>query len=300
MEDRLYKFAVLVDTGNFTKAATKLHISQPALTTSIKKLERELHAELLIRRNHSFTLTTAGHIAYETAKQLHTYVQNFRVKIQEAVNDKVSLCIGMIDSIAHLLFVRGNQFRTIEENSRLSLTVNNSDELIKQVMSNNLDFALITQPSALPPSLDATFVEEEPLVLTTTHLHHDDTLEQLKKRSLQNFLSYNQNSQTYRLIETEFSAQSIRIEPTFYSTSPEIMLQLVLSNKGVAVLPYLLVREYVSSKQLTILPIGTTTYIGRPIICIRRTGRDLPAAATTLIAETAKNLKGMAQESTSL
>src|SRR5688572_9285664 len=105
MEDRLYKFARLVDAGSFTKAAAAMHISQPALTTAIKKLERELHAELLIRDSHTFRLTAAGAVAYDTAKELSTQARNLKLRLSEAADRKVHLNLGMIDSVADLLFV---------------------------------------------------------------------------------------------------------------------------------------------------------------------------------------------------
>jgi DNA-binding transcriptional LysR family regulator len=66
MEDRLRKFAVLVDTGNFTKAAQRLHTSQPALSIAINKLEQELHVKLIVRGIRPFTLTKPGQVVYET------------------------------------------------------------------------------------------------------------------------------------------------------------------------------------------------------------------------------------------
>ena len=57
MEDRIRKFAHLIDAGSFTKAARDLHISQPALSMAVQKLERELHAPLYIRASQPVTPT---------------------------------------------------------------------------------------------------------------------------------------------------------------------------------------------------------------------------------------------------
>ena len=48
MDERLKKFVQLVDSGSYTQASRQLHISQPALSVAIGKLERELHASLLV------------------------------------------------------------------------------------------------------------------------------------------------------------------------------------------------------------------------------------------------------------
>ena len=76
MEGRLKLFASLIDTGSFTRAAATLRISQPALSTAIRKLERELGSSLLERND--FSLTDAGRLAYEAGKKLHVSEQNVK------------------------------------------------------------------------------------------------------------------------------------------------------------------------------------------------------------------------------
>ncbi|MBD8975890.1 LysR family transcriptional regulator [Veillonella magna] len=69
-----HNFVTLVNTGNMTRAANRLHLTQPALSKQLRYLEAEFGTPLLhIRRGQrgsSFQLTEAGHIFYEKAKQL--------------------------------------------------------------------------------------------------------------------------------------------------------------------------------------------------------------------------------------
>src|SRR5688572_29853136 len=104
MEERLRKFAHLVDVGSFTKAAAELHISQPALSTAIAKLERELRAKLLVRGVRPLALTPAGKLAYQTAKDLSVQADNLKLRLAELAHEQVTLKIGMIDSMASTLF----------------------------------------------------------------------------------------------------------------------------------------------------------------------------------------------------
>src|ERR1700722_3943395 len=100
MEDRLTKFAKLVDIGSFTAAAGSLHLSQPALSTAIAKLEKELHTTLLVRGSRSLKLTEAGRIAYDAAKELTVHTENLQTRLSLLNNEELSLSIGMIDSVA--------------------------------------------------------------------------------------------------------------------------------------------------------------------------------------------------------
>lgn len=62
-------FTAIVDEGSISAAAKKLHISQPPLSTQMKSLERELGAVLFERGLRSITLTDAGKLMYQRAKQ---------------------------------------------------------------------------------------------------------------------------------------------------------------------------------------------------------------------------------------
>ena len=57
----LYKiFLAVAEEKNLTKASSRLYVSQPAISNSIKELEGELGCELLIRKNKGVDLTPYG------------------------------------------------------------------------------------------------------------------------------------------------------------------------------------------------------------------------------------------------
>jgi len=284
----------LVEARSFTKAAQRMHISQPALTAAIQKLERELHTELLVRTGHGFTLTAAGRIAYDAAKDLTVRMRNLRVQLLEATRQKVALTVGTIDSIAELLFVQGSGLRQIEQNAQLSLTINNSAQLVLAVEHDELDVAVIAEPPHTPPNLRMEIVGEEPLVLVTSREQLADVRQALLAGQLKQFLAYNHNSQTYQLVERFLEQHGIAVQPSFYSTSPEIMLQLVLAGQGTAVLPYLLVRGHLQTGTLKMLHIGDEQVITRRIVSIRRAGRAVPAAAQQLLQQATDDLRLLA------
>jgi DNA-binding transcriptional LysR family regulator len=132
------------------------------------------------------------------------------------------------------------------------------------------------------------------LVTQTAHL--PETMADLKTGALYHFLSYNQLSRTYHLVNRHLSERSITVHPTFYSTSPEIMLQLVLAHRAVAALPYLLVRRHVQEGSLARIKIGESSIIARRMVSLHRSGRVLPAQATALISQTQEGLARLAAE----
>jgi LysR family transcriptional regulator, transcriptional activator of the cysJI operon len=290
MEDRLYKFTKLVDAGSFTKAAAVMHISQPALTTAVKKLERELRAELLIRGNHTLQLTEAGRMAYQTAKEMAVQAKNLQTNIASLEGNKPELSLGLIDGLAELLFVRGEHLTKLEQSTQLSLTVDNSSRLITYVDHDALDLALISTPDSLPKSLTSIPLGSEPMILATATTRIKTVEKELRNGQLNDFLAYNKSSHTYHLVDNELRSKNVEAMYSFYSTSPEIILQLLLEGRGIAALPYLLVAPYISEGKLMPVRVGKSAKIGRPIAAIYRQGRSLPNEATEVVELTRKKL----------
>ncbi len=57
---RLRAFILIAETSSFTRTAEQLHLSQPALSYSIRKLEESMGLQLLARNTRSVELTPAG------------------------------------------------------------------------------------------------------------------------------------------------------------------------------------------------------------------------------------------------
>ncbi|MFO0661333.1 MAG: LysR family transcriptional regulator [Polyangiaceae bacterium] len=68
MIEQLRHFLLIADTGTFTAAARRAHVSQPALTASIRRLETQLEARLLDRGRSGATLTEAGRVLLPHAR----------------------------------------------------------------------------------------------------------------------------------------------------------------------------------------------------------------------------------------
>lgn len=71
---QLQYFVEVVKTNNITQAAKNLYVSQPAISSAIKELEKEFNTILFIRYNNQLTLTDEGHYLYRLSLDL---LENF-------------------------------------------------------------------------------------------------------------------------------------------------------------------------------------------------------------------------------
>ncbi|UXA16311.1 LysR family transcriptional regulator [Mycobacterium sp. SMC-4] len=67
---RLRHFISVAEAGSFTRAAADLHLSQQALSTSVRQLEKDLGAQLLVREGRRVTTTTAGTLLLREGRTL--------------------------------------------------------------------------------------------------------------------------------------------------------------------------------------------------------------------------------------
>jgi DNA-binding transcriptional LysR family regulator len=281
MEERLTKFAQVVEAGSFTKAAARLHISQPALSMTIASLERELGASLLLRKTRPLQLTAAGQQAYMAAKDIAVANDNLVQRLAELSGGKLSATIGMTDSVAQGLLRTDGMLQEIEAQAHVSLVVNNSRFLHQAVIAGELDTAFTVVWDGLTSgNIETIPVGTEPLALVCHADQAAGMRRELGQGHLPRFISYDQQSASYQLIQKGLEHHGLTSTVKFYSTSPEIMLRLVLLQKGAAVLPYLSVASLIADGTLTLLPSPLSRrhplIIDRPIAQIARRRKQLP------------------------
>jgi len=87
----LRSFVVLANHLHFGQAAEALHVSQPALTKQIQRLEAKVAGPLLMRRYRQVTLTPAGEILRDRARSLLREAEIAEQMTRLAVNGKAGL-----------------------------------------------------------------------------------------------------------------------------------------------------------------------------------------------------------------
>lgn len=282
MEERLRKFVQLVDAGNFVQASRQLHVSQPALSVAIAKLERELRAPLLVHGVRPLTLTPAGELAYATGQAIAVKTANLKTLLAELAQREVAVSVGMIDSVAGALFASPQSVEELERNASVSLVVDNSRNLLQAVQNGKLDLAFVVAQREYSGLLEVAQRADEPLVVVCHAAQQAQMNQAVQAGVLPRFVSYDQASTTHGLVADALRQRHIVPKTTFYSTSPEVMLRLVLLQRGVAALPYLLVREDLADGTLALVG-RPPLLVARPIHAIKRRDTVLPAPLTHTI-----------------
>lgn len=283
MYSRLQKFRVLAEEGSFTRAASLLHITQPALTMAVAKLERELGAQLIVRGEKGLLLTPAGRIVYEAACHQDSALSNMSEQLKELAGQKPRLRIGMVDAVASLVSREPVLLDCMEATADVSLVVNNSRYLAGALQDGSLDCCFVIKEGG-------TLVE--PMVMVSSATIGGLVNEQLANGSLEQFISYDIDSSTYKLIQDALNEIGVHTRAVYYSTSPNVMRTLVCGGRGAAVLPYSDVKSLVATGELAVTTVfGRLVTVSRPLTVIVRPNNWLPVASQKIIHDIETTLK---------
>ena len=141
-------FVTIAEELNITKAAEKLCMSQPPLSSQMKALEEELDTVLFIRGKRHLQLTESGKLLYRHAKEILSLVNKTSEEIRamgKGMRGKIS--IGLVEGSAPIIASSWiEKFLSNYNHVEFMVVDGNSDELIAKLRSGLIDMAVITSP----------------------------------------------------------------------------------------------------------------------------------------------------------
>lgn len=196
--DELSTFVVLVQCGNFTKAAEELYVVQSTVSNRIQSLEQELGVRLVIRGKNNIQLTTEGNVFLNYAKQLVS-IKNVALQETHLVNqfdDCLRIaCVNWIwDSWVSRI---AKQFALANPAIALNITLAHGEEIISMMQKGLYDLAytsyemttfntgsrpfktsdivFVSSPDCLPEKKELTREDLQSLPLIESDLWKDST-----------------------------------------------------------------------------------------------------------------------------
>ncbi|MBP5058839.1 LysR family transcriptional regulator [Pseudomonas chlororaphis] len=247
---QLRQALVLADTLNFHRAAEQLSMTQPPLSTSIKKLEDELGVLLFERLPSGLRLTQAGDAVLRNARSALFFVEEMRRAARESESgERGQLRVGFVGTAAYTLLpgIIG-RFREQYPHVDLVLEEGIGSDLLQRLEDHELDVALVRFPIAQPDAVRITPLMREHLVLA---VRHDSPLagnDQVAIADLTDqpliISSQSRSPAMYALMLRVFEEAGIQPRIVQQAAQLTTALGLVESGLGVAMIP-LLAAKYV-------------------------------------------------------
>ena len=243
----------IADTGSFTAAGEKLHVSQSAISRQVLLLEAELGEPVFHRIGRRIRITPAGESLLQLSHRVFQDVQDTVSQItekQESLRGTMRLVGGMTVCLYVFPSLLAEVRRT-HPHLDLKITVGSGERSIALLRAGAGDLGLVTLPVDAA-DLEAVPMLEEELLLVTYPTHP-----LAKKRTItpadlnrQPFILFETGSITRRLVEDFFTRERIDPEIVMETENVEIIKAMVRHGVGISVIPWQAATVDVRNKQL--------------------------------------------------
>jgi DNA-binding transcriptional LysR family regulator len=243
---QLEYFVAVAEEASFTRAADRVHISQPGVSSQVRQLERELGAPLFDRTGRAPGLTTAGQAALGPARAALASVDAVRTAVDE-VNGLVrgQLTVGMVTACTVTpLFEALAAFHRAHPGIGINLLEDNSDRLVEQVRAGTTDLALIGAAGDPPDGLGSFTVIRERLVAAVPDGHPlldgPVTLDAVSEHPI---VCLPAGTGIRAVVDRAWAARGVRPGIALQAAAPGAVMDLARRGLGVAVLSESMVAE---------------------------------------------------------
>lgn len=144
----LRTFIAIAQAGNITRAAEELHISQPALSRQIIKMENELGCKLLERGGHGISLTNAGHLLLNRARELSDLLDKTEAELKapDVASGEVSIACSETRATLAIAHV-AKRLELTHPGIRFKFRSESSDDVTEHLSRGIVDFGIAVGPA---------------------------------------------------------------------------------------------------------------------------------------------------------
>jgi DNA-binding transcriptional LysR family regulator len=284
----LEHFVAIAQDSSFTQAAKRLHLSQSALSISIRALERDLGARLFVRTSHEVALSDAGRALLPEARRILSYVDVAR----KAVGDVGSglrgvLRLGVLQALPLVdlaeILARYHKERPLVE-IRPRAAAGGSATLVEDVRTGDLDAAFVSLPGGAPDGLVLTPLGAEPirLVCRPDHPLAARTSVAISELGNERFVDFPVGFGSRVSVDMEFARAGLEHRVTVEVPDLTTLIELTRAGIGLATLPLSLLLgrgrlAVVDLKPAPVFEVALVLPSGRPLKAVTQAFLDLVA-----------------------
>ncbi len=260
---------------SFSKAANACHVSQPTLSSQVKKIEQRLGAQIFERSNKSVMVTSVGHAIIECAQAVLEQVERME-QLAKLQQDPLSgpCHIGAFPTLAPYVFPRIlGALKTQLPNIEWFFVEEKTQVLIERFEQGQIDLALLAKPVE-SDKLEFISLFDDPFVIGVPDDHplaerNELDIEHLRAHEIllleDGHCLRDQAMEVCHRLGTQYNKG-------FQATSLETLRQMVKAGTAVTLFPTISLAGHTQIKTIPFKPPAPTRTIG---LCYRKTYANL-------------------------
>lgn len=255
-------FITVYQEMSVTRAAGLLHMTQPAVTRSIRELENYYGIRLFERMNHRLYRTESGTALYMRA--LHI-AESFDALEKDLKNwDEAGILrLGSTITIGNFILPSLiSDFQKKHPKLQLRVMISNCAKIQQAVLDNQIDLALIEGACASDSIYSELLMQDHLcLIMAPNHLLNKTSKIYMKDLKKYPLLCREEGSAGRDYLDNVFGFHRITLTPAWESVSSSALVKAVAQNLGISILPEKLVREAVEAGSIVTRKVEDESFV---------------------------------------
>lgn len=250
-------FVAAVESGSVSGAAREMHLTQPAVTRRIQRLEYTVGGSLIDRRKRPFALTDLGRAALERCRRLLSATDELKALTQAGILPSREIRIGVAHALTELAMSDPvDEMRHESPAVVLRLHTGWSRDLLARVRNGALDAAVILLPEgeALPEGVDGSALAKEHLAIVAPRRRRSQfaAIRDLKDAG---WILSPEGCAARAELQRALARAEIPLRVSVETYNYELQLTLIARDRGLGLVPNRLLARSASRGQLCSLRI---------------------------------------------
>lgn len=282
---QLRYFLAVCRTRHFSRAAEQCHVSQPALSQQIMKLEAELEERLFERTKREVRLTPAGELLREHAERVLEELEHARQQVRDLRGLlRGRVVVGALPTVAPYLLPRLlREFGARHPSIEVVVHEDTTAQLVRAVEGKEVDVALLSLPVAGRRLESHVLFEEELWVaLPAAHALGSRRNVALAELEAEPFILMQEGHCLAGQSLQFCAARGFAPKVSFRSAQMETVQAFVAAGLGVSLVPAMARRRPGAEAGVIYRPLRPQRPV-RPIGVVHRSGRGLSRASAALV-----------------
>ena len=232
----LYRiFYVVAKHKHMTKASEELHISQPAISQSIKKLEDQLGGTLFLRSNKGMELTEEGKMFYDYVKGALELINNAENEFTSFKDlSKGEIKIGCSTTLTKLVLLDAlKKFHFDYPNINVDITNDLTSNLINDLKLGKLDFVIFNESNIKETNLDLKKVKELKQGFIYNPSFYKDEINNFEDLNNYPLILQKEESNSRKLLDYIALQNNVKLIPKMEVVSQDLITEFVNIGLGV-------------------------------------------------------------------
>lgn len=252
----LYRiFYVVAKNKHMTRASEELHISQPAISQSIKKLENQLDGTLFLRSNKGLELTEEGKMFFEYVKGALELIKNAENEFTAFKDLSIGeIKIGCSTTLTKLVLMDClKKFHSDYPNININITNDLTSNLINDLKLGKLDFVIFNESNVKETNLNLEKMKELKQGFIYNPEFYKDDITDFKNLNDYPLILQKEESNSRKLLDYISLQHNIKLIPKMEVVSQELITEFTNIGLGIGfVIIDLAKRNFKNLKELKI------------------------------------------------